>query len=115
MQGTGQPIPGAILSLAGGNSTIANQDGAYSFLLEGGNYSITASAAGYAPSTVNITLARADLTKDIYLSKAAAGGGRGPPKAPANWLWPAAPLVVVIALAAVALVIGLRRRGRAAG
>ena len=114
-QGTDRPIPGAVLSLPGGNSTAADSGGGYFILLEEGNYTITVSAAGYSPSSFNITMARADIVKDLYLSKVAADGGREPPNAPAYQLWPVALLVVVITLVAVVLVIGLRRRGKAAG
>ena len=65
--------------------------------------------------TLNITMARADIVKDVYLTKVAVNGGREPSNGQAYQLWPVALLVVVITLAALAVAIGLRMKGKRAG
>jgi len=112
-EGTKQPISGATLSVAGGVSISTNATGEYMLMLGNGNYSITVSAPGYQPATMNLTVTRADATKDIFLSPVAVDGGGGPEPAKTMfeqmWFWA---LVIVATTISVLVAIYALRRGR---
>ncbi|MGI0133233.1 MAG: carboxypeptidase regulatory-like domain-containing protein, partial [Thermoplasmata archaeon] len=75
VQSTGSAIPGADVAILGGASTVTNASGTFEFRLADGNYSLSASASGFAPSSsrvevngsnVSITLALVPLPPSTY-------------------------------------------------
>lgn len=66
--GTGAPLSGASLSIAGGSSTLTNPQGQYAFLLKNGSYTLTAIAAGYRAVSAPVTIAGSATTQNFSLA-----------------------------------------------
>lgn len=66
------PLNGASIVVSGGGSTTSGSDGAYSLELPGGDYSVTASAAGYLPQTLAVSITNGSTTiRDFSLTPVA--------------------------------------------
>ena len=74
------PISGATISIGGTSQATTASDGTYSFTIAGGNYSVTASAAGYTDSTVNgvIVTNGGTTTQDFALTPSGGGSATAP-------------------------------------
>ncbi|MGI0151463.1 MAG: carboxypeptidase regulatory-like domain-containing protein, partial [Thermoplasmata archaeon] len=63
----GLPISGATVSVSGGPSNTSNSTGGYRLSLANGTFTVTASAAGFDPSSASVTVDGAGLSQNFSL------------------------------------------------
>jgi phosphatidylinositol-3-phosphatase len=111
--GSGQPLPGAVVRISPSDWQTAGPDGNFSFTLPNGTYTFTVTAPGYLSTTVNVSVDGQSISSGLTVRLAPSTTSAGTVPSATPWPWTGLGVtVVLVAAVCLGLFAALRTRER---